>query len=242
VKTAADAAALLAAWEAGAAAPPAARGPAVLDVLAPVDAATSALDLPLPRLAGHAARCHAELFGADVDGVLACRACGGLLDVAVRLTDLLPDPMDAEPAGHTRAGLAVRSPTARDLVAAGSPRCADPRRTLLARCVTAAPDAPVDVAGLTADELAEIDDLLEHAAADALPVVRATCPDCGGDATGVVDAPGLLWHGVAEQAPLLLDEVARLAAAFGWPERDVLALSPLRRAAYLQLARDGASP
>ena len=39
-----------------------------------------------------------------------------------------------------------------------------------------------------------------------------------------------------DAAPALLRDVATLAAAFGWSEREILALPAVRRRAYLQLA------
>jgi hypothetical protein len=231
-----DAASLLAAWEAGTDVAPVARGAAVLDVLAP--GISSAMDIPLPRLAGLAARCHAQVFGADVEGVLECGACGVLLDVPVRLCDLVPSavpPHDRDGAPHTIAGITVRSPTTRDLAAVSREFGSDGRGALLARCITAG-GRPVDIAALRPDDVDEIDELLESIAGDALPMIRTSCPGCAADVSSTVDAAGILWERVDELAPHLLADVARLAAAFGWRESDVLALSPVRRAAYLQLA------
>ena len=52
-----------------------------------------------------------------------------------------------------------------------------------------------------------------------------------------IDVVRLLTERVAEQAQGLLADVAMLAAAFGWSEGDVLAMSPARQRAYLGLAR-----
>ena len=40
---------------------------------------------------------------------------------------------------------------------------------------------------------------------------------------------------LSEHLSTLIDDVHRLAAAYGWSERDILALGPQRRAAYLEL-------
>jgi hypothetical protein len=217
-------AALLAAWEAGAGAVAPARGAAVLDVLLDTPPRGSAVDLPLPRLAGLAARYHTALFGPDVEGVLECPTCGALMDVAARLDDLFAPAPEVTPAPKP----VVRCPTTRDLVeVASSPGGVT---TLLERCVPG-----VDLESLTPWLIQAIDRALEEAAGPALPVLRAACPRCSTDVRAVVDAPALLWQRIDELAPRLLEEVARLATAFGWSEADVLALGPHRRAAYLAL-------
>jgi hypothetical protein len=217
-------AALLAAWEAGAGAAAPARGAAALDVLLDAPPRGSTVDLPLPRLAGLAARCHTALFGPDVEGVLECPACGAVLDVAVRLDDLFAPVPEVPPAPEP----VVRCPTTRDLVEVASLPAGV--TALLERCVPG-----VDLGSLTPSLIQEIDRALEEVAGPALPVLRAACPQCSADVRAVVDAPALLWQRIDEFAPRLLEEVARLAAAFGWSEADVLALGPHRRAAYLAL-------
>jgi hypothetical protein len=255
--------ALLVAWESAVGAAPALRGAVVVDVLLGAGSdGTGALDLPLPRTAALAARCHTDLFGARVDGVLTCAGCGALMEVPVRLDELFEavgsDPQPggdvdsgsaAEPAvatgaapgadldpdrepdpdpGAGRVTPGVRCPTARDMVAVAA--APDGVVELIRRCAPG-----LDPHTLTPAEVRAVDRALEAVAAPALPVVRASCPDCALEVRAVVDAPALLWQRVEETVPRLLEDVARLAGAFGWSEADVLALGPRRRAAYLRL-------
>jgi hypothetical protein len=222
-----DPATLLDAWEAGSGWPEVARGAVVLDV-ARACGAGSALDLPLGDLARLAARCHADAFGAILTGVLDCAGCGAVLDVTVDLA-ALPDALPgALPGGAGGGTPAVRAPTARDLLAAaGRP---DARDVLVSRCVAAGTGALDDAA------LAAAEARLEALAGPALTTLRATCPACGAAVAGDLDPPWLLWTRVAAAGPELLRDVAALAAAYGWSEPQVLALSPRRRAAYLELA------
>jgi len=225
-----DAATVLESWEAAARVPAALRGVAVLAAVHP--AGDAVLDLPLAEVAVLATERLAEMSRDEVDGVLECADCGLLLDVHVRLSDLFADPGATEPSRDT--DFRIRPPTPLDLaVAAGQ---SDTRGVLLRRCVTQADGTAVDPAALRPAELADIDDALESLAGPALPVLRAACPSCGGMAAGSVDVADLLWQHVAVEAGVVLRDVARLAAAFGWREPDVLTLSPLRRAAYLALA------
>jgi hypothetical protein len=206
-----DPATLLAAWEAGSGLTEVAQGAAVLDVLG---VTSSALDQPLGEVARLAAGCYVEAFGPVFGGVLRCAGCGGLLDVAVPIEALFGAPPSAVDG--------VRAPTTRDMVAAAGR--ADARDVLLRRCTTDAGLAP---------RVAE--ERLEVLVGPALPTIRVTCPDCGGESVGDLDVAWLLWTEVAARAPAVLGDIARLAAAFGWSEGQVLALSPWRRAAYLEM-------
>ena len=236
----ADPARLLAAWEAGAGAPGLARGCAVLGAAGLADPA-SLLDLPLGLVGYLGLRCHLTSFGSQVDALTACQACGATLDVALSLTGLLPGsagaPPDQAPArALDLAGgvVTVRSPTVRDLIAAAADP--DPRGALVRRCGQGPGSAPVEVAGLGPDELALVDETLEDLTGPGLITVRAACPDCGAQVAALLDPAALLWQQVQDAAPALLRDVATLAAAFGWSEREILALPAARRQVYLQLA------
>ena len=241
----ADPARLLAAWAASAGAPELARGCAVLAAAGLADP-TSMLDLPLGLVGYLGVRCHLTSFGSQVDALTACRACGATLDLALSLTELLPSPdtvLDqdgpADPAPTRTLRLAdgvvtVRSPTVRDLIAAAADP--DPRGALVRRCAQGPGSAPVEVAGLGPDDLALVDEALEELSGLGLITVRAACPDCGEPVAALLDPAALLWQQVQDAAPALLRDVATLAAAFGWSEREVLALPAVRRRAYLQLA------
>jgi hypothetical protein len=223
-----DPAVLLAAWEAGCGWPEVARGAAVLDVLGGAEVAGSALDLPIGELARLAARCHVEAFGGLVPGVLDCAGCGAMLDVTVDLSAL---PTATTPGGSVATGdewPAVRAPTVRDLLrAVGRPDARDVLLQLL---------TGVAERDLEPDELVRLEARLEAIAGPGFTTLRTACPDCGGDVTGDLDPAWLLWTRVERAAPELLQDVATLAGAYGWSESEVLALTPRRRAAYLELA------
>jgi hypothetical protein len=62
-----------------------------------------------------------------------------------------------------------------------------------------------------------------------------TCPACGTPWQALFDVAAFFWAEVAAEAKRLLREVDALARAYGWREADILALSPRRRQAYLEL-------
>ena len=51
-----------------------------------------------------------------------------------------------------------------------------------------------------------------------------------------LDVPAFVWAEVDAWTRRLLVEVHSLAAAYGWNEHEILALSPVRRLSYLELA------
>lgn len=72
-----------------------------------------------------------------------------------------------------------------------------------------------------------------EAAAEAALDLR--CPECDAGWTASFDIGAIFWKEVEADARRLLAEVAALAQHFGWPEAELLAMSPARRRAYLDL-------
>lgn len=231
---------LLDAWEAGCNASGVARDAVLLHACGAVEDLDGALDLPLGELAARAVDAHLESFGQVVEGVLRCGSCDEVLEVPVDLTSL-PDAAGDGTATVQTAGAAlrVRVPSTRDLLSVVDE--ADAAAALLERCVTTVSGGSVEVAALPPDLRAQVDDAAERLAGPAAVVVCARCPACGTEARAPLDVPAALWDRVRLAAPVLLAEVAELAAAFAWSEAEVLSLSPARRRAYLSLTRPGTS-
>ncbi|MBI4943363.1 MAG: hypothetical protein HY830_21675 [Actinobacteria bacterium] len=235
----ADAAVLLAAWEEASAVPACAAGAVLLHRGGLVDDVTQALDLPLATTAALVARLYTQTFGENVEAVVGCPGCGERLEVALplaRLARVADGPVCATvPAADGGRDLVVRCPTSRDLLAAAA--SADPAEALLARCVTEAGGGPVAPAALDETQRAAVDAAAEELAGAAAALLRTCCPACGHEMGVDVDVPALLWQRIASEVPAVLAEVAELSAAFGWAEGDVLAMSEVRRSAYLRLVR-----
>jgi hypothetical protein len=106
------------------------------------------------------------------------------------------------------------------------------RRTLAARLV----DRPDGAPPASPDVEAAVQEALAGADPDLLIEVR--CPACDHAWEARLDVADFLWIEVVAGARRVADEVAGLAAAYGWREADVLALSPWRRRLYLDLAAE----
>jgi hypothetical protein len=233
----ADPARLVAAWDAAAAVGGIARAAVLLHAAGAVGALDEALDLPVGDAAARSAELYAAAFGEVLDGLVGCE-CGELLELQVPLAALrAPLGGGTTTVEHAGVALQVRAPTIRDLLAAaGEP---DSAAVLLARCVSDPAGGAIDPGGLTPGVRERVDAAAEELAGAAAMTLQAACPACGAGVRAAADVADLLWERVRVAAAAVLAEVAELAAAFGWSEADVLALSPARRRSYLDLVRGG---
>ncbi len=183
---------------------------------------------------------YTALFGSAVELTGRCKHCSAsvefVIDVA-RCADTLAvhayDASNAEPVWHEltvgEASLRFRLPLPADVHALSVIEDADEfAEALLARCMEGRPPVDAEVRDAVSRRM---DALMEGASLR----FSLGCPDCGGAWEAPLDPVDLLWRELRLRAELLLADVAVLARAFGWSERDILELGPVRRAAYLQL-------
>jgi hypothetical protein len=185
-----------------------------------------------------------SMFGDAFDCAAVCPACEQHLDLnfdgsvlAVDAVSVVPEvelSLDAD-GYHVR----FRRPNSLDLAAvAGATEIEAASKRLVEGCIvearcgegTCAPDElPEGVVGLVADGMA-----VAIAAADVR--VDIVCPACGNGWTVPFDIGTFLWNEITIVARRALDEVHRLAWAYGWAEADILAMSETRRRAYIEMA------
>lgn len=221
--------------------------------LAPLDrddALLTAWDGPPPASLGerNAAllRLRTRLFGPAQALRCPCPACGETaefsIDCEALAATLLPCGAPADVRTLTVEGhrLTYRLPDVHDLRALSA--FDDPAedgfaQALLQRCLLhverldGRPAGTLPSAAGTA--LSQEMEALDPGASIAFDV---TCPACRQPWTAPLDPGELVWRELQARAERLLLEVDTLARAYGWNETEVLALSPTRRAAYLQLA------
>jgi hypothetical protein len=234
-----SASAVLSIWERGLRQSP---GERALSLLALCEEVPDAPDR-LPAGARDAAllRVRQRLFGDRIEALVACDGCAEQLDFTLSVASLLPGeaPAAAPAISIELEGCRVdaRLPTAGDLAALRDARdLADGVSRLLRRCVLR---AERDGRALRSDELdPRIYAALDEAFAAADPggdlTLSLTCPACGAANRPLFDAPSLLWRETEQLAHDALLDVHELARAYGWPEAEILALSPARRAFYLE--------
>jgi hypothetical protein len=234
---------LLDAWERGLAQSPLDRAITLLAAICPDRSREELADASVGRRDAALLTLREWTFGTSVLCLAACPACGDQLELAFETADIRVPP---DPAGDQHPTLDVeghavvaRPPTTRDLARLSADGSIDEnRRRLLEQCVLTArhgdealavADLPDGVVDAVAAWLGEIDPQ-----ADVQLDLR--CPSCEHGWQAPFDIASFLWSELGGWAARLLREIHGLALTYGWSERDILALSPARRAIYLAMA------
>jgi hypothetical protein len=178
------------------------------------------------------------LFGREWPLRSNCPACGDECEFDVDGISLAAElkgiaaPVEARTVEWQGREVVIRAVTADDLDAvAGQDDVASARRALVARCLP----ADAETAELTEDQLDLLERRFESLDPAAMISFALECPDCGHLWPAPLDVAEALWMEVQRAAERLLTEIDALARAYGWSEEEIAGLSPVRRAAYLQL-------
>lgn len=224
---------VLALWERGAALRPLDRKLLLCswarEDLAPADLA----DLPLGVVNAALVRLRGWTFGAHIEAQVDCERCAERLEVTLDANALEEVANVAEARAEIEVdGFRFRAPNTRDLAAvADAPTVEAAASALLSRCCV---EGPPDTGMPTSAILPKVEEALERVDPAADFELALTCEACGYSWRASLDLAALLWSEITARARTVLTEVHQLAAAFGWSERDILGMSPARRAAYLQ--------
>jgi hypothetical protein len=111
------------------------------------------------------------------------------------------------------------------------------RRTLFERCVQDATQkgAPIPVSELLEETMNAIAAQMAEIDPQADVQISLNCPACSQQWFAAFDIASFLWIEINSWATRILEDVHRLASAYGWSEADILALSPVRRQLYLEM-------
>jgi len=244
---------IVAVWDAGTGRSAAGRVLATVSACLPDWSVAELAALPLGFLDALLLELHGATFGRQLNSISACPHCGVRVEFSISLADLPARPnvedMAAPPAPLTMLaqGLSVtyRLPDSTDLDAIAA--VADPETAvamLARRCVLSV--RPADGSGRLeggADDgplPAELIDDLEAEMARRQPwadiEVALICPSCGAGWQSGVDVGTFVWAEIESEGRRLLYEVDALARMYGWSERDILDMTPVRRQRYLEMA------
>lgn len=166
--------------------------------------------------------------------------CGTVMDVALPLSEMKPDP---RPVSRRYYELNLRSDPSRTItfrLPTGADQEAlsgieDETRAsaaLLARCTGLEQDE-LDRLGAAGCE--EIEAAMEQRAPDADVEIEANCPECGRAFSGRSSWPLYCLADVAAQAARIEQEVHMLAWHYHWSEADILFLARAKRRRYIDL-------
>jgi hypothetical protein len=233
-----SAAALVAAWEDGMDEPAVDRAPTLLSSLGLVEPESDPAAMTVGTCDLLLFDLRRALFGPDLELVGNCPTCGEGVELVVPTAEVVPTP-PAHRVSHVEledSGLRVacRLPTNGDLRELGTLGSEATVVDLLERCVE---KVEGDNAALPASEWppATAERLAAALAArdpGADVSIEIECP-CGATWSQLIDIRSILWTEVTRWVQARLTEVHQLASAYGWSERDVLAMSPYRRRFYL---------
>jgi hypothetical protein len=229
-----DASQLLTLWEAGQARHAIDRALLLFAAARPNWPVEHLADRPLGQLNQSLLELRARIFGAQIDAQADCPACGETMSLDLQVDDFLAQAAAADlPAEFEVSGCRFRLPNSRDLAhVADEPEGDLAAIAILERCC---------IERTRAQDVAALQPQLEAAFSHLDPLtdieLALTCAICRHAWTAPLDIAALLWDEITARARGLLADVHALAAAYGWAERDILALSEPRRAAYLGWVR-----
>lgn len=242
---------LLEVWERGRQVSPAERTELLLSAGCPGEPPEVLEGLSVGRRDARLLEIRTRTFGDRLDAVAACPACGGLLEMELPAAGLSAgssastgdelqkdgaELLSVDQDGYT---VRFRLPTGADLTAVHALPEPGPE-ALLARCVVEARrgEERLEVDGLPEAVAAAVAERMEVAD----PLVGAdldlTCPACGHRWESPLDIASYFWAEIEAWAHRTLRDVHELASAYGWRERDILAMSHWRRQRYLDLIRE----
>jgi len=233
---------LLDLWERGRPLAALERGELLLGAACPGTPAEELSRLSIGRRDACLLRLRELTFGPDMRALTKCPGCAERLELQFGTSDILVDESgDTTETAEVKVegyGITVRAPNTLDLRAVSAARDLEKaRRDLIERCVVAAVRGTT---ALTVDELPEgvlaaAVERMEGLDPQAEVDLSLECPSCRHASTVAFDIASYFWEEIASRAKHLLHEIDVLARVYGWSEGEVLALSPGRRQAYLDL-------
>lgn len=182
-----------------------------------------------------------ELFGPDMQALVKCPRCQASIEFSVSTREICTARPElavvrTAPWLQEEFELEVRPPNSTDLDSErDQPRLVS--LDLAQRCIREARRAgqPVPVETVPATVLAELSENLVSFDPHLETRLNLDCPDCEENWSSSFDIVSFVWAEIEALAKRLCGEVHTLASAYGWREPDILAMSPARRAFYLEL-------
>lgn len=192
----------------------------------------------------------ARTFGPQLQATTQCPKCTEALEYEIAVPDItvtpaiaLPKitaPAELPPTHHWQQesySIYFRLPTSADLLAVGDQPPEAAQKLLLTQCISSIEEdnrslLPQDLPPATVQSLiAYIAEQDPQAAVE----LALSCGTCQHTWTQLFDIVSFFWQELTVAAQRLLQEIHAIATVYGWSEADILAMSPLRRSAYLNV-------
>jgi len=198
-------------------------------------------ELPIGRRDLYLMEVREALFGSRLNCLTTCSSCSERLELGFDINQLRAFPLNSELSEIYLITVddyevQFRLPNTSDLLYITElSDTTMARRTLFERCLLqatctgeliAASDVSDEIVNAIAARMAEIDSQADIQ-------ITLTCPACSNQWSAAFDIASHLWIEINGWAIRILEDVHRLASAYGWSEAEILALSPMRRQLYL---------
>jgi hypothetical protein len=195
-----------------------------------------------------------HLFGSQLNSVAVCPQCQQQIELVFSTKDIRVGsiPCEVNDSSDTMMSLTMedykvifRLPNSNDLASIETCTTQEhARERLLQQCIQSVTrviegnnkeeilndinQLPMKLIDVIAERMAEADPQADTRLA-------LTCPDCSHAWSATFDIVPYLMEEIHRWAKHMLREIHNLARAYGWREADILAMSPTRRRAYLEL-------
>jgi hypothetical protein len=246
-----SAAQLLGVWEGAGARPHAERALSLLAPACPELSPEELARLSVGRRDSLLLTLREWTFGPRLSCRARCERCGEPLELAFEVSDIRAVQDSAEVADALTLSVddyevTFRLPDSLDLSAVaaeveegGGADFADARQSLLARCVLRVSEGGEERSGGPVVLPERVREAVAARMAEADPQsdirLALSCPACEHRWSVAFDIVSYFWSEITAWAGRTLREVHTLASAYGWREEDILAMSPRRRHAYLEM-------
>ena len=175
-------------------------------------------------------------FGPGIASQATCPQCGENIQSSFSTSDIRTsqrEPARSHEGVFDGRNIVFRLPDSTDLelLERKRPEAPEARRLLLERCILAGHGS------LTERAESELVERMGELDPQANTCLAFECPACRHRWSTLFDIGGFLWQEVHGWARRILREVHALASAYGWSEREILSMSAVRRAIYLEMVQ-----
>src|SRR5467141_3133082 len=235
-----DSAAVLEVWEEGNLQSPVERALKILAVAWPEKSAQEWARASIGERDGHLLDLQEEWFGAELEASAVCPQCSERLQFAFHTADVrtpLPALSPGESLRVAASGYEItcRLPTSADLLAVARGPEAAGSDALLRLCIQEARfhgAALVDAEPLPEEVVQAASTAMERTDQQAHVEIALVCASCSHEWSRPFDIVSYLWSEIEEWAKRLVLEIHVLASAYGWTEKEIVALNSRRRRLY----------
>jgi hypothetical protein len=208
----------------------------LLTGLHPERSLTTLAQLPIGQRDAELLTLREHLFGEQLHSLVECPSCQQQLEFTLAVADLrvAAPSVETVPVEVDSCQLTVRLPTSEDIATIATHP--NPEQALMQRCISAATKAgaAIAVADLPSTVSAAVWAAIAEADPQADVQLDLNCPHCQHAWQSPFDIASFLWTELDAWANRTLEQVHRLAFAYGWGEQDILNLTPYRRQRYLE--------